>query len=53
MQFIHRIHGFLQCGAGKLLIAAVAAFHGVEMVSAFRHRYPKIDVSISIGEALG
>jgi DNA-binding transcriptional LysR family regulator len=36
---------------GKLLIGAVGPFHLMEMVSAFRHRHPKIEVSIGIGNS--
>lgn len=36
---------------GKLLIGAVGPFHVMEMVSAFRQRYPKVDVSIRIGNS--
>ena len=36
---------------GTLLIGAVGPFHVMEMVSAFRQRYPGIEVSISIGNS--
>lgn len=36
---------------GRLLIGAVGPFHVMEMVSAFRHRYPGVEVSISIGNS--
>ena len=36
---------------GKLLIGAVGPFHVMEMVSAFCHRYPKVEVSIRIGNS--
>src|SRR5664279_287617 len=36
---------------GKLLIGAVGPFHVMEMVSTFRQRYPKVDVSIRIGNS--
>jgi DNA-binding transcriptional LysR family regulator len=36
---------------GRLRIGAVGPFHVMEMVSAFRRRYPKIEVSIKIGNS--
>jgi LysR family transcriptional regulator, low CO2-responsive transcriptional regulator len=36
---------------GLLRIGAVGPFHVMEMVSAFRRRYPKIEVSIKIGNS--
>ncbi len=36
---------------GRLLIGAVGPFHVMEMVSAFRQRYPGIEVAISIGNS--
>lgn len=36
---------------GRLRIGAVGPFHVMEMVSAFRRRYPKVEVSIKIGNS--
>lgn len=36
---------------GRIRIGAVGPFHVIEMVSAFRRRYPKIEVSIKIGNS--
>jgi aminoethylphosphonate catabolism LysR family transcriptional regulator len=36
---------------GRLRIGAVGPFHVMEMISAFRRRYPKVEVSITIGNS--
>jgi len=36
---------------GRLRVGAVGPFHVMEMISAFRRRYPKIEVSIKVGNS--
>ena len=45
------MHDCGELSSGQLKLGAVGPFHVIEMVDAYRQRYPKVDVSIRMGNS--
>lgn len=45
------LHDSGELNAGDLKLGAVGPFHVIEMVAAYRQRYPRVDVSIRMGNS--
>ncbi|RZJ10289.1 MAG: LysR family transcriptional regulator, partial [Haliea sp.] len=51
MDAYNLLHDSGELHAGELRLGAVGPFHVIEMVDAYRKRYPRIDVSIRMGNS--
>ncbi|MDO9404823.1 MAG: LysR substrate-binding domain-containing protein [Polaromonas sp.] len=51
MDAYNLLHDSGELHAGELRLGAVGPFHVIEMVDAYRQRYPRIDVSIRMGNS--